>query len=120
MAELRRGAGSRPWAFSTRAIVLAATRCPRASSSPRIRWYAQVRSSKAIATTSATSSSPIGGRPGRPGVRAVPGDQASVPAQKGLGSHEERRPAFLCQEPAQRTEPRPIDFAEGWPRLVAT
>jgi hypothetical protein len=34
----RRGAGSRPWARSTRRIELADTRQPRRSSSPWIRW----------------------------------------------------------------------------------
>ena len=62
----------------------------------------------------------MGGRPGqRGGVRPVPSDQASVPAQEGLGSDEERRPAFLCQESAQRSQPCPIDGGEGWPRLLA-
>ena len=54
------------------------------------------------------------------GIGPVLGDQLAVPAKDGLGSDQERRPAVLRQESAQRTEPRPIGFAEGWLRLVAT
>ena len=46
--------------------------------------------------------------------------QVAVPAKEGLGSDEERRPAVLRQESAQRTEPRPVGWLEAWPRLVAT
>jgi hypothetical protein len=38
LVAARRGAGSRPWARSTRLIELADTRTPRRSNSPWIRW----------------------------------------------------------------------------------
>jgi hypothetical protein len=38
LVAARRGAGSRPWARSTRRIELADTRTPSRSSSPWIRW----------------------------------------------------------------------------------
>ncbi|MDA8186272.1 MAG: hypothetical protein M0035_17945 [Actinomycetota bacterium] len=61
LAELRRGAGSMPWAFSTQAIALAVTRCPWLSSWPRIRWDPHAGLSVGIATISVTGSSPMGG-----------------------------------------------------------
>lgn len=50
------------------------------------------------------------------GVRPVPGDKATVPAKKGLGSHPERRQALSGQYPAQGCEPGPIGWlkARSW------
>lgn len=110
-----------PWILSTLAIVLAATLCPRCSSSTWMRWYPQVGLS-------------VGQRHDQRGkivrdrwsteiavwIRPVPRNEAAVPAKHRLGSHAERRPPLHWQKPAQRGEPSPIDRLQVRSRLLAS
>jgi hypothetical protein len=59
-----RGAGPRPWLRRTRRIELAETRIPSPRRSPGMRTHPQRRFSRPSLTTSSTTSSLSGGRPG--------------------------------------------------------
>ncbi len=102
-----------PWVLSTLAVVLAATRCPRLTSSPWMRCYPQVGLSTASPTIRVASTSAIGGPPMRRWVGPAPANQAAMPAKQRLGPHAERRPALRSQKPSSARQARPHRPARG-------